>query len=74
MRMEATSMLQASREEEHTYSEIVGRILSVSPDVRRDLAELLRRIIFNMLITNVDDHLNNHGFLHMGHGQWRLAP
>ena len=27
-----------------------------------------------MLITNVDDHLHNHGFLHVGHGQWRLAP
>jgi HipA-like C-terminal domain len=26
-----------------------------------------RRIIFNMLITNVDDHSNNHGFLHVGH-------
>ena len=22
----------------------------------------------------VDDHLRNHGFLHVGHGQWRLAP
>jgi serine/threonine-protein kinase HipA len=72
--LSATSMLQASREDEHTYSEIAERILSVSPDARRDLAELWRRIVFNMLITNVDDHLNNHGFLHVGHGQWRLAP
>jgi serine/threonine-protein kinase HipA len=72
--LSATSMLQASREEEHAYSEIAERILSVSPDARRDLAELWRRIIFNMLITNVDDHLNNHGFLYVGHGQWRLAP
>src|SRR5579863_3231036 len=70
----ATSMLQASREDEHTYSEIAERILSVSPDAKRDLAELWRRIVFNMLITNVDDHLNNHGFQHVGHGQWRLAP
>jgi serine/threonine-protein kinase HipA len=22
----------------------------------------------------VDDHLSNHGFLHVGHGRWRLAP
>jgi serine/threonine-protein kinase HipA len=72
--LSATSMLQASREDEHTYSEIAERILSVSPDAKRDLAELWRRIVFNMLITNVDDHLNNHGFLHVGHGQWRLAP
>jgi serine/threonine-protein kinase HipA len=72
--LSATSMLQASREEEHAYSEIAERILVVSPDAKRDLAELWRRIVFNMLITNVDDHLNNHGFLHVGHGQWRLAP
>lgn len=72
--LSATSMLQASREQEHAYSEIAERILSVSPDAKRDLAELWRRIVFNMLITNVDDHLNNHGFLHVGHGQWRLAP
>jgi serine/threonine-protein kinase HipA len=72
--LSATSMLQASRAEEHAYSEIAERILSISPDAKRDLAELWRRIVFNMLITNVDDHLNNHGFLHVGHGQWRLAP
>lgn len=72
--LSATSMLQASREEEHAYSEIAERILSVSPEARTDLAELWRRIVFNMLITNVDDHLNNHGFLHVGHDQWRLAP
>ncbi|SFW26243.1 HipA domain-containing protein [Nitrosovibrio sp. Nv17] len=28
----------------------------------------------NLLITNVDDHLQNHGFLHVERGQWRLAP
>lgn len=22
----------------------------------------------------MDDHLNNHGFLHVGHGQWVLSP
>jgi serine/threonine-protein kinase HipA len=26
------------------------------------------------MINNVDDHLRNHGFLHVAHGQWRLAP
>ncbi|MBL8468244.1 MAG: HipA domain-containing protein, partial [Methyloversatilis discipulorum] len=33
-----------------------------------------RTLTFNLLITNVDDHLQNHGFLHVAHGQWRLAP
>ena len=31
-------------------------------------------MVFNILINNVDDHLNNHGFLHHAHGQWKLAP
>jgi serine/threonine-protein kinase HipA len=31
-------------------------------------------MVFNLLITNVDDHLQNHGFLHVAKGQWRLAP
>ena len=30
--------------------------------------------MFNLLITNVDDHLQNLGFLHQGQGHWRLAP
>jgi serine/threonine-protein kinase HipA len=33
-----------------------------------------RRLTFNPRITNVDDHMQNHGFLHVDHGQWRLAP
>ena len=28
---------------------------------------------FSILITNVDDPLLNHGFLHFDHGQWRLS-
>jgi serine/threonine-protein kinase HipA len=39
-----------------------------------DTAELWRRIAFSILITNVDDHLRNHSFLHIDRGQWRLAP
>ena len=30
--------------------------------------------LISVLITNVDDHLRNHGFLHANRGQWRLAP
>lgn len=40
----------------------------------QDVRQLWRRLAFNLLITNVDDHLQNHGFLHVAHGQWRLAP
>ena len=39
-----------------------------------DLRELWRRLVINFLITNVDDHLWNVGFLYAGDGKWRLAP
>lgn len=38
-----------------------------------DLAELFRRVVFNVLIGNRDDHLRNHGVLRGARG-WRLAP
>lgn len=59
---------------EHTYTEIVDAIRSHGAAVQRDVEELWRRIAFSILITNVDDHLMNHGFLHVDRGQWRLAP
>jgi len=42
-----------------------------SPD--KDLHELWRRIVFNIAISNTDDHLRNHGFIIAEDG-WRLSP
>ena len=39
-----------------------------------DARQLWRRLLFNHLITNVDDHLQNIGFLYSGHNLWRLSP
>lgn len=41
--------------------------------VRTDLAQLFRRLVFNVVAGNRDDHLRNHGFLRLPDG-WRLAP
>src|SRR3972149_6279324 len=46
--------------------------MSSSP--REDLEALWRRIVFNVLISNVDDHLRNHAFLYVGPAGWRLSP
>ncbi|QVQ26047.1 type II toxin-antitoxin system HipA family toxin [Achromobacter deleyi] len=70
----AASLLQASREEDRSYTEIADAIRSYGHAPTQDLRQLWRRIVFNLLITNVDDHLQNHGFLHVEHGLWRLAP
>ena len=59
---------------EHTYTEIVDALRVHGCDAQRDIEELFRRIAFSILINNVDDHLRNHGLLHVAHGQWRLAP
>lgn len=70
----AASLLQASREEDRSYTEIADAIRAHGESPTRDVRQLWRRLVFNLLITNVDDHLQNHGFLHVRHGLWRLAP
>jgi serine/threonine-protein kinase HipA len=40
---------------------------------KRDLRELWMRVVFNLLVSNTDDHLRNHGFILEADG-WRLAP
>lgn len=59
---------------EHTYAEMVDSIRVYGAAPQEDIEELWRRIAFSILITNVDDHLHNHGFLHVERETWRLAP
>lgn len=70
----AASLLEASRNDERSYTEIADAIRSYGHAPIPDLQQLWRRLVFNLLITNVDDHLQNHGFLHVERGLWRLAP
>lgn len=72
--LSAASMLQASREAIHAYTEIVDVMRQRCLHPIQDAQELWRRLVFNLLITNTDDHLQNHGFLYAGNGQWGLAP
>ena len=72
--LSAGSMMQASRQDDHAYRQIADAIVVNSAAPARDLEELWRRMAFNLLITNVDDHVQNHGFLHVENGLWRLAP
>jgi len=61
------------RDELPSYLDIVEIIQFSGCSVREDMHQLWRRIIFNMLISNTDDHLRNHGFIITPHG-WRLSP
>lgn len=39
-----------------------------------DLTEMFRRMVFNLLAHNRDDHTKNHAFLMDAQGEWRLSP
>ena len=76
MYVSAATLLGAAKDDAnpHYYTEIADALRAHGADTQADLDELWRRIAFSILITNVDDHLHNHGFLHAAHGLWRLAP
>jgi serine/threonine-protein kinase HipA len=76
MYVSAATMLGVEPDDpsDHTYAEIADALRMYGAEPRADVEELWRRIAFSILITNVDDHLHNHGFLHVDRGKWRLAP
>jgi serine/threonine-protein kinase HipA len=56
-----------------SYLDIVDFIKMNGSTPRNDLVELWKRIVFNMAITNSEDHLRNHGFILTDTG-WKLSP
>lgn len=56
-----------------SYLELEEFISVNGADVKRDLEELWKRIVFSICVTNTDDHLRNHGFILTEKG-WRLSP
>lgn len=72
--LSAASLLQANRDDDHSYIEIIDAMRSTCKNFVDDARQLWRRLVFNYLITNVDDHLRNLGFLYVGENKWRLAP
>lgn len=58
---------------QHSYLDLASVLRQVGSRPELDLEQLWRRIVFNVLVSNTDDHLRNHAFLHDGKG-WRLSP
>ncbi|MDG9669917.1 HipA domain-containing protein [Hahella sp. CR1] len=56
-----------------SYIELAQFLTERGSNTRDDLAQLWRRIIFNIAISNTDDHLRNHGFIYQK-GGWVLSP
>jgi serine/threonine-protein kinase HipA len=72
--LSAMSMLGAVDHEQRSYMEIADSLRRYGATASSDLRQLWRRIVFNILISNTDDHLRNHGFLYQGNKGWALAP
>ena len=72
--LSAMSLLDGVDQEARSYLEIAEVIRRFGAVARTDLRELWRRMAFNILISNTDDHLRNHGFLYAGAGGWTLSP
>jgi serine/threonine-protein kinase HipA len=72
--LSAMSMLGAKANETHSYLEIVDALRQHGAAPKADMEALWRRIVLNVLISNTDDHLRNHGFLYEGSDGWRLSP
>ncbi len=71
----AMTRLDVTESEGCSYLDLVQAIETsgTSTQIARDLEQLFRRVLFNILIGNRDDHLRNHGFLRVGDG-WQLSP
>ena len=72
--LSAMAMMGARDGERGSYPEIVDVLAEHGAQGKTDAHALYRRVVFNVLISNVDDHLRNHGFLWLGRTGWSLAP
>jgi serine/threonine-protein kinase HipA len=70
----AMTLLRKEQSEGSSYIELAQFLRSQGDgaQVGADLAQLFRRVAFNVAVGNRDDHLRNHGFV-LGSNGWRLA-
>jgi serine/threonine-protein kinase HipA len=56
-----------------SYLELAQFLTEQGANTQQDLAQLWRRIVFYIAVSNTDDHLRNHGFIYH-RGGWLLSP
>uniref|UniRef100_UPI0040481567 type II toxin-antitoxin system HipA family toxin n=2 Tax=Mariniflexile sp. TaxID=1979402 RepID=UPI0040481567 len=56
-----------------SYLDIVDVLESYGTNVDENLRQLWKRIVFNIAVSNTDDHLRNHGFI-LNEKGWKLSP
>jgi serine/threonine-protein kinase HipA len=72
--LSAMSMTTSRDEERGSYPEIVDALTRYGAQAKSDSQALYRRVVLNVMISNVDDHLRNHGFLWLDRTGWSLSP
>lgn len=72
--LSAMAMTGSADGERGSYPELVDALTRHGANAKADAAALYRRMVFNVLVSNVDDHLRNHGFLWLGKNGWSLSP
>jgi serine/threonine-protein kinase HipA len=72
--LSAMAMTGSRDGERGSYPELVDALAAHGARARADARQLYRRVAFHVLVSNVDDHLRNHGFLWAGQGGWVLSP
>jgi len=72
----AATLLGTDQITEGTYQDIAVQMRKycAASYIHEDLKQLYMRLIFNILCNNTDDHLRNHGFIHIPGQGWRLSP
>ena len=62
--------------EEYGYPQLAQQLrrLARPQDIARLQAQLFRRMVFNILMDNTDDHEKNHALLRHADGTWALSP
>lgn len=63
----------AQQRDRWSYVLLSEELRRVVEEPKKDAAELFRRMCFNALISNLDDHPRNHALIAMDH-KWKLSP
>ena len=69
----AAGLAHLDRDQRHSYEEIFGIVRQMNLPMEASV-QLFRRMVFNVVARNNDDHTKNFSFLMDNNGRWRLAP
>lgn len=70
----ASGLLNASHRTASVSYEMLHKLTLLMTRDSSEVAQMFRRMVFNVLARNRDDHAKNHAFLMDATGRWRLSP